>query len=109
MKFSEERKEELEQTIAGMKAASSCFYSLATRLNNHTFIEFTGFINEYIKICENALTQGIDFTQASTHSGMGLPMKTHEAMYIAEKFDCIFGPSFRAQPECWETFAKAMQ
>jgi hypothetical protein len=84
------RKAELQRAIEQMHAASSLFYSMAFRIGNHPFIEFTGLINEYIKCCENALGQGIDFTLCSTHTGLKLPMRSFEVDYINEKLECIF-------------------
>lgn len=50
----------------------------ARRIGNHPFIEFTGLMNEYIVMCENALAQGIDFTETSIHGdGKPLPMREH--------------------------------
>ncbi|MEG4032213.1 hypothetical protein QUA26_29020, partial [Microcoleus sp. Pol12A4] len=41
-----------EEILEAMKAASHNYYRDAIATNCHTFIEFTGLINEYIKICE---------------------------------------------------------
>jgi len=53
-------------------------------------------MNEYIKICRQAADAGIDFTQANTHSGVPLPMHDFEALYLAEKLNCILGPALGA-------------
>ncbi len=87
-------REELETMLAMMRDASQRFYFTAIRVGHHPFIEFTGLMNEYIKLCANALEQGIDFTQTSIHgSGVALPMRSFERDYLNEKLECIYGVS----------------
>src|SRR5579859_3049449 len=83
-------KDERESMLVMMRAVSSSFYSAACHIGNHPFIEFTGLMNEYIKVCQEAHDNGIDFTQFNTHSGQELPMKPHHINYINEKLECIF-------------------
>ena len=82
--------EEREEALRKMNEASSIFYSLAVRTGVHPFIEFTGLMNEYIKICRNAHNNGIDFSACNTHTNSSLPMEPHEIDYINEKLECIF-------------------
>lgn len=90
-------KEELEVMLVKMRAASGAFYYNATRTGCHPFIEFTGLMNEYIKLCEAALAQGIDFTETSIHgSGQPLPMQSYHRNYLTEKLECIYGYSLEA-------------
>jgi hypothetical protein len=77
--------DEARASLLLMKKASEVFYSMAVRVNHHQFVEFTGFMNEYIKACERAVRDGKDFRV------MDIPFKGYEMEYIAEKFDCIFG------------------
>lgn len=100
---------ELEACVQRMKAASHEFYKAAVKTGCHPFIEFTGFMNEYIKLAEKAARAGIDFRNLNTHSGKALPMETFEASYVAEKFDCIFGPSLRSDPEIYKAFDKKLR
>ncbi len=100
-------KEEQLACIAKMELASSAFYYAAMRTGNHAFIEFTGLMNEYIKICRRAVEEGIDFMMANTHSGMVLPIETHHVAYLAEKLDCIYGPSL-VDNDNRQTFIKAL-
>lgn len=86
-------KKELLGICDKMTAASNDFYVAATRTGNHAFIEFTGLMNEYIKICREAAHTGVDFTQASTHTRMAIPIQSHQAFYLAEKLNCILGPA----------------
>ena len=90
-------KAELLQMISQMQGASNAFYLYATRIGCHPFIEFTGLMNEYIGMCQNALVQGQDFTETSIHgSGQPLPMKEHNRQYLTEKLECIYGYSLEA-------------
>lgn len=99
---------QLKAMIDGMHAASDAFYKHAVRVGNHAFIEFTGFMNEYIKLCEDALARGVDFTRANVHSGAELvPMQTYHADYIGEKFGCIFASSFAGRGELIQAFISA--
>jgi hypothetical protein len=96
---------ELKAMIERMKDVSSAFYPAAAATGCHAFIEFTGVMNEFIKICENSLADGVDFATANTHSDTPLVVHPYNALYIAEKLDCIFGPSIRANPEVKAAFA----
>lgn len=82
--------EEREAALDQMKAVSKWFYASAIKIGNHPFIEFTGLLNEYIKICENAHRAGIDFSECNTHGETDLPMMPYEISYINEKLECIF-------------------
>jgi hypothetical protein len=75
-----------------MRLASDVFYLHATRIGCHPFIEFTGLLNEYIKICEVAQDKDIDFTQSNAHTGRALPIEKHHVAYLGEKLGCIYGP-----------------
>lgn len=82
-------KEELQVMIKQMRVASSIFYSQATLIGNHAFIEFTGLMNEYIKVCEQAVANGEDFTRANIHTGRPIP--SYMVKYFEEKMSCILG------------------
>lgn len=87
--------EEREPMLAGMQEASNAFYYAAIRIGCHPFIEFAGLMNEYIKLCQQAHKAGIDFTNANAHSGNALPMEDYNAEYLAEKLECIYGPTLQ--------------
>lgn len=74
-----------------MREASAVFYGLAAQTSCHPFLEFTGLMNEYIKCCEEAHSNGIDFAACSAHTGQTLPMHQCSIDYINEKLGCIFG------------------
>lgn len=78
------------EALIKMRDASKKFYAAACATNNHPFIEFTGVINEYIKACEKAHEQDIDFSECNTHTGTQLPMEPFMVNYINEKLECIF-------------------
>jgi len=97
--------EERQQMLDGMKEVASAFYAAATRIGNHAFIEFTGFMNEYRKLCAEAHAQGHDFTKANVHNGQALfAMEPHHARYLGEKFGCIFETSFAGRWPLVEVF-----
>lgn len=86
-------KEERDAQLQGMQKASDLFYGMAIRVGCHNFIEFTGLMNEYIKMCEKANDAGIDFNECNVHTGGALPMAPHNLVYLREKLECIYGPS----------------
>jgi hypothetical protein len=104
-----DRRLELEDLIDGMERASATFYRTAVGLGNHPFIEFTGFMNEYIKLCKDALKAGVDFTDCSAHTGEELPMADYNARYIGEKFNCIFGVTMMQDKKLWTAFQAGMK
>jgi hypothetical protein len=102
--LTEERKAELAQMLRDMQELSNAFYARAARIGCHPFIEFTGFMNEWLKICAKNLAAGVDFEKTSIHSGKPLVIAPYEASYLGEKFGCIFGSSLHATPALAEEF-----
>lgn len=94
--------------IGKMKQVSGAFYPLACRTGCHAFIEFTGMMNEYIKLCEAAHEQGIDFNTTNVHLGKSLPMKEYMAKYLGEKLGCIYGTSL-SDPELFMAFVNELE
>ena len=88
--LTKERQAELIETINSMQQISDEFYLKARCTDNHAFIEFTGILNEYIKICTQSLEKGIDFTRCNTHTGNKLHVKDYNLNYLLEKLNCIF-------------------
>ena len=88
-------KEERLRMLDQMTSLSNAFYIGATRVGCHAYIEFCGLMNEYIKLCQEAEEEDIDWTNANTHSGKVLPVRPHHIQYLAEKLDCIFGPALK--------------
>ncbi len=98
---------ELATAIAAMKTTANRFYAAAVHIHVHPFIEFTGLMNEYIKICERAAAIGIDFRDTSVHTGKPLPMHDYEAAYIGEKLGCIFSSTLAENPILRDAFLSA--
>lgn len=98
--------DELKEMIAKMRAVSGGFYPAACSTGCHAFIEFTGLMTEFIKLCEQSLAAEMDFASSNTHSGKALVVHPYNAAYIVEKLDCIFGPSIRSSKEVEAEFAK---
>ena len=82
--------EDLPECIKKMRAASTLFYDNAIHAGNHAFIEFTGLMNEYIKLCEDSMKAGINFTEANKHTGTRMPVAPYRLEYLKEKLECIF-------------------
>lgn len=79
--------------LAKMREVAATYYGNSAASGCHALIEFTGLMNEFIRVCEKAHEQGIQFPFSNTHSGMPLPFEPHNLAYLAEKLDCIYGPS----------------
>ncbi len=91
---------ELTEMLDRMRYAAQAFYSLAQRAGLHQFLEITGFMNEYIKICERALAQDIDFATCT------MPVWEVEAAYLGEKLGCMFHDSFAGQEPLVQAFCR---
>jgi hypothetical protein len=100
--------EQLRDMLAKMEAVTAAFYPAAASTGVHTFIEFTGLMHEFIKICRQSAAQDVDFASASTHTGKPLVVYSYNADYIVEKLDCIFGPAIKSSPEVRAAFAKLL-
>ncbi len=88
--------EERVVMLQKMQQLSDGFYSQATRIGCHAFIEFAGLMNEFIKVCADAHKKGQDFPFANTHTGAPLPFQHYHLAYLAEKLNCIYGPGLMA-------------
>lgn len=100
--------EERELMLQQMQRVSDKFYTMAIQIGCHPFIEFCGLMNEYIKVCSETHRAGIDFTNATAHSGHALRMQHYHAEYLGEKLGCIYGPALAAEPELRRAFLAAM-
>lgn len=91
--------EERAKMLADMRRTSNFFYGAAIQIGCHAFIEFTGLMNEYIKVCEEAEARGeTEWPIANVHTGTHLRLKTHQVEYIREKLECIYGHEMFAHP-----------
>lgn len=102
--LTDDRRLELKLMIRRMSDLVTLFYQSAVQIGNHPFIEWTGILNEYVRLCMNALAEGIDFADANVHSSGVLPVYAFNIDYFAEKARCIFGNTLAAQPELARAF-----
>ena len=102
--------EELSEILENMSKVSEAVYwhMFKSGIGGtcHAMIEFCGLISKYVGLCRAAAKEGIQFPYINTHSGTSIPMENHDAAYLAEKFDCIFGAYFKANPEAAKLFAR---
>lgn len=100
-------KEERAKQVKAMREVALAFYPQAANTHVHAFIEFCGLMQKFIDICENTSKKGRDFNESNTHTGDALVVAEHDVAYLAEKFDCIFGPTL-ADPRLRQVFLNAM-
>ena len=101
--------EELKDLVVQMARVANLVYKLLQGCNVHAFIEFNGLMQKYVDLCRRAADEGVDFTMFNTHTGTSFKVETHDVEYMAEKFDCIFGPLFRKYPELWTLFKEKLE
>jgi len=101
-------KEELIEIAEGMRVATRRCYPILRDAGQgcHAFIEFNGLMSKFVDICERAAKQGVSFPEANGHLGGSLPVEGHDIDYLAEKFECIFGPTLAANPELARRFIR---
>lgn len=80
-----------KEILKRMRHASADFYLWAANAGCHAFIEFTGLMNEFIKLCAEAEEGGIDWLNANVHSPIKLPFQRYHIEYLNEKLECIYG------------------
>ena len=79
-----------KESLRIMWLAADQFYKAAVRTDCHAFIEFTGLMREYCKVCEENLARGIDFRDLNAHTSQRMELQPHEIEYFNEKLNCIF-------------------
>jgi hypothetical protein len=79
-----------EESLDQMWLAADQFYQAAVRTNCHAFIEFTGLLREYCKVCEENLARGIYFRELNGHTSQRMELQPYEVDYFNEKLNCIF-------------------
>lgn len=101
---------ELDDIVKNMEAVSERVYwhMFSSNIGGscHAMMEFCGLMSMYVKLCRAASRKGIQFPFINTHSGTAIPMELHDVEYLAEKFDCIFGAFFKANPKAARLFAE---
>lgn len=91
---------ERETALQRMDRAVSRFYSEATQIGVHPFIEFAGVMAAYAKSCRRAHEAGVDFSECNRHSGRLLPVEEFELDYLNEV-------SVAPRPHCRAVRARA--
>jgi hypothetical protein len=99
----DEIKEGNAKRLALMQFTSENFYREAQQCEKHQFLEFNGLLIEYIKLLREMHNAQQDFITNEV-----LPMKPHNAEYIAEKLSCIYGDTFLAQENVRNAFIEAL-
>jgi hypothetical protein len=81
-----------EESLKLMRKAVSQFYTAAVMTQAHAFIEFTGLMTEYIKVCEKYQQDNPreDFRKLNQHTGQALKLEHYHVDYILEKLTCIY-------------------
>ncbi|HET9954109.1 MAG TPA: hypothetical protein VFQ61_06380 [Polyangiaceae bacterium] len=74
------------------------FYVQAQAIGFHQFIEFAGFMREFVKLCRELEARGKDFRWWAVE-----PQPYH-ASYLGEKFGCLYG---KMSPEAALKFCEA--
>ena len=101
-------KEELQAITLKMREVANRVYPLLQSCNVHAFIEFNGLMQKYVDLCQRAADEGVDFVMFNTHNDKSFEVQEHDVVYMAEKFDCIFGPLFRKDPKLWKLFKEQL-
>lgn len=96
--------EDMEEMIVKMRNANAAFYGMAVQTGVHTFIEFCGLQSKFIDLCAELLAAGVEFPMVSVHTGKRVKVAEHHIDYLAEKFECIYGPIFAGNPELAQRF-----
>jgi hypothetical protein len=102
-------KEELQAITQKMRNTANRVYVLLQSCEVHAFIEFNGLMQKYVDLCQRASDAGVDFTMFNTHNDRAFTVHAHDIEYMAEKFDCIFGPLFRRNLVLWDLFKKKLE
>jgi hypothetical protein len=79
-----------QESLNRMWRAPNQFYQAATETECHAFIEFTGLLQEYCKVCQENLARGIDFRELNGHTSQRMELQPYEIDYFNEKLNCIF-------------------
>lgn len=93
--MTQDERARLEVMLRNMqRAVAQFYYGWAFPIGCHPFIEFCGLMHVFVQMADQSLKAGIDFSQATAHTGQALIAHDYQVEYLAEKFSCIFGPVF---------------
>lgn len=99
---------ELQAMAAKMRETISAIYWPMMRVGVHPFTEFNGLMSKYCDMCQLLAAQGIQFHDASVHTGMAIEVDDHHIHYFAEKLGCIFAPIIRGNPRARKIIMDAL-
>jgi hypothetical protein len=85
------------ETLDLMWLVADEFYRGAANTNCHAFLEFTGLLREYCKVCEENLARGIDFRELNGHRSQRMELQSYNIDYFNEKLNCIFQGLLRVE------------
>jgi hypothetical protein len=86
-----------QESLDKMWLAANQFYLAAINTDCHAFIEFTGLMREYCKVCEKNLARGIDFRELNAHTSQRMELQPYHIDYFNEKLNCIFQGSLKVK------------
>ncbi len=86
-----------EESLQRLRLATDNFYYHVATSECQAFIELTGLMREYIKVCEENLARGIDFREPNGIPGQRMQLQPHEIAYFQEKLNCIFQGCFEVK------------
>jgi hypothetical protein len=79
-----------KESLALMWKVADDFYIRAAATDCHAYLEFTGLLREYCKVCEENLARGIDFRELNGHRSQRMELQPYQIDYFNEKLNCIF-------------------
>jgi hypothetical protein len=86
-----------EESLKRMRLAADNFYYHVAASESQAFIEITGLLWEYIKVCEQNFSRGIDFREPNGLPGQRMQLQPHELAYFEQKINCIFQGCFEVK------------
>jgi hypothetical protein len=86
-----------EESLDRMEAAANQFYMLATATDCYAYIEFSGLMREYCKVCRENLARGIDFRELNGPPSQRMILQPHQIDCFNEKLNFIFQGLLRVE------------
>ena len=86
-----------KETLDRMWLVADEFYEGAAKTDCHAFLEFTGLLREYCKVCEQNLARGIDFRELNGHRAQRMELQSYNIDYFNEKLNCIIQGLLRVE------------
>jgi hypothetical protein len=96
-----ERDASAREVLAAMREAANAFYRSAIKIGHHQWIEHAGLMQEHLRMLLDLHLGGGCIWENTPE------LTAYAASYLGEKVNCIFGESFRKNPEVFEAFVRA--